>query len=191
VTTHPLDLFERWFAEAETAGVPQPETVALATATPDGRPSVRYVLYRGRSGDGVRFFTNYESRKAAELAANPFAALAFYWHALLRQVRMEGPVEELEAAQSDEYFASRPRGSQLGAWASPQSRPLPYAELEERYAAVEKTHEGKPVPRPPHWGGYRLLPTRIELWEGAHHRLHHRVLYTLGAAGWTATELAP
>lgn len=188
---HPLDLFESWFSEAAAAGVPQPETVALATATPDGRPSVRFVLYRGRSGDGVRFFTNYRSRKAAELGANPHAAIAFYWHSLARQVRMEGLVEELDAAQSDAYFAARPRGSQLAAWASPQSEPFAYTELEARYAELEATYEGQPVPRPPHWGGYLLLPTRIEFWEGLEYRLHKRVLCQLTADGWTSTELAP
>jgi pyridoxamine 5'-phosphate oxidase len=188
---HPLDQFVRWFAEAEAAGVPQPEAMALATATPDGRPSLRFVLYRGRSGAGLRFFTNYQSRKAGELAANPRVAATFYWERQARQVRLEGRVEVLEAAQSDLYFAQRPRGSQLGAWASPQSQAVPYAELQRRYADVEREYEGRPVPRPPHWGGYLIVPDRVEFWEGLDHRLHRRTLHTAGAAGWTATELAP
>ena len=189
--THPLDLFQTWFAEAETAAVPQPEAMALATATPDGRPSLRFVLYRGRLGEGLRFFTNYQSRKAEELSANPVAAGTFYWQPQARQVRLEGPVEKLDAAQSDAYFAGRPRGSQLAAWASPQSQPFPYAELERRYAELEREYEGRPVPRPPHWGGFLLIPTRIEFWEGLEFRLHKRVLYTIGPEGWTATELGP
>jgi pyridoxamine 5'-phosphate oxidase len=188
---NPLDLFARWFLEAQAADVPQPEAMALATATPDGRPSLRFVLYRGRSGDGLRFFTNYQSRKADELHANPVAAATFYWQPLARQVRFEGPVERLDPAQSDEYFAGRPRGSQLGAWASPQSRVFPYADLQARYAEVETAYQGRPVPRPPHWGGFLLIPTRVEFWEGSDHRLHRRVLHTIGPTGWSATELAP
>src|SRR3954470_2518953 len=146
--THPLDLFETWFAAAQAAKVPQPETMALATCLPDGGPSVRFVLYRGRSQDGICFFTNYESRKADELAVNPLASVAFYWHEIARQVRMEGAVQRLPAADSDAYFASRPRGSQLGAWASPQSRPLSFDELVARHAQLEKEYQGRPVPRP-------------------------------------------
>lgn len=190
--THPLDLFQSWFAQAEAAQVPQPEAMALATATPDGRPSLRFVLYRGRSGNGLRFFTNYQSRKADELFANPVAAGTFYWQQpLARQVRLEGSVERLDDAQSDEYFASRPRGSQLAAWASPQSQPFPYAALEARYAELEREYAGRPVPRPPHWGGFLLVPNRVELWEGLEHRLHKRVLYVAGPSGWTASELGP
>jgi pyridoxamine 5'-phosphate oxidase len=189
--THPLDLFQTWYAEAEAAQVPQPEAMALATATPDGHPSLRFVLYRGRSGEGLRFFTNYESRKAEELLANPVAAATFYWQPLARQVRLEGRVERLDARQSDEYFASRPRGSQLGAWASPQSRPFSYAALEARYAELEREYAGRPVPRPPHWGGFLLVPARVELWEGLEHRLHKRTLYTSGPGGWSRTELGP
>jgi pyridoxamine 5'-phosphate oxidase len=190
--TDPLDLFQAWYAEAEAAQVPQPEAMALATATTDGRPSLRFVLYRGRSGAGPRVFTIYQSRKAEELLANPVAAATFYWQQpLARQVRLEGAVERLDAQQSDEYFAARPRGSQLAAWASPQSRPFTYAALEARYAELEQEYAGRPVPRPPHWGGYLLVPSRVELWEGLEHRLHKRVLYTLGPHGWTAAELGP
>jgi pyridoxamine 5'-phosphate oxidase len=188
---HPLDLFLTWYAEAEAAQVPQPEAMALATATPDGHPSLRFVLYRGRSGGGIRFFTNYQSRKAAELTANPVAAGTFYWQPLARQVRLEGSIEKLDAHQSDEYFANRPRGSQIGAWASPQSQPFTYAELETRYAEVEREFAGRAVPRPPHWGGFLLVPSRVEFWEGLEHRLHKRVLYLAGPDGWIRSELAP
>jgi pyridoxamine 5'-phosphate oxidase len=194
--SNPLDEFQRWFDDARAAGDPQPETMALATATPDGHPSVRFVLYRGLSGagpeQGLRFFTNYESRKAGELAANAVAAVALYWHAISRQVRVEGRIRRLDAAASDAYFAARPRGSQLAAWASPQSRPLPHAELEARYAALEASYEGRPVPRPPNWGGFLLVPDRLELWEGHTYRLHRRRLYTRAASGgWQMEELAP
>src|SRR5205814_1808670 len=121
---------------------------------------------------GLRFFTNYESRKAGELAANAVAAVALYWHAISRQVRVEGRIRRLDTAESDAYFAGRPRGSQLAAWASPQSRPLPHPELEARYAALEASYEGRPVPRPPHWGGFLLVPDRLELWQGHTYRLH-------------------
>jgi pyridoxamine 5'-phosphate oxidase len=187
----PLDLFQRWFEDARKAGEPQPETMALATATADGRPSVRFVLYRGCSDDGLRFFTNYESRKSEELAANAAAAVAFYWHAIGRQVRVEGRTRRLAADESDAYFNGRPRGSQIAAWASPQSRPLSYAELEARYAAVEASYQGTSVPRPPFWGGFLLIPDRIELWEGKAHRLHQRIVYTRAGDTWHSAEIAP
>jgi pyridoxamine 5'-phosphate oxidase len=191
MVSHPLDLFQRWFDEAQAAGEAQPETMALATATPDGRPSLRFVLYRGRSGDGLRFFTNYESRKAGELEANAAAAVAFYWHALGRQVRIEGRTQRLGPQDSDAYFQARPRGSQLAAWASPQSRPLPYAELEARYAELERSYEGRPIPRPPFWGGFLLVPDRVELWEGRTFRLHRREVFTRTGDAWRSEELAP
>jgi pyridoxamine 5'-phosphate oxidase len=190
--SNPLDLFQKWFDEARAGGEAQPETMALATATPDGRPSVRYVLFRGVADDGIRFFTNYQSRKSEELAANSAAAVAFYWHAVTRQVRMEGRTRRLDPASSDGYFEARPRGSQLAAWASPQSRPLSYPALEARYEELEASYQGKPVPRPPFWGGFLLVPERVELWEGKSYRLHRRVLYTRDAAGgWRSEELAP
>jgi pyridoxamine 5'-phosphate oxidase len=191
MVSHPLDLFQRWFDEAQAAGEAQPETMALATATPDGRPSLRFVLYRGRSGDGLRFFTNYESRKAGELAANAAAAVAFYWHALGRQVRIEGRTHRLGPQESDAYFQARPRGSQLAAWASPQSRPLPHAELEARYAELERSYEGRPIPRPPFWGGFLLVADRVELWEGRTFRLHRREVFTRTGDGWRSEEIAP
>jgi pyridoxamine 5'-phosphate oxidase len=189
--TAPLDLFQRWVEDARAAGELQPESMALATVAPDGRPSVRYVLYRGCSGEGIRFYTNYESRKAGELASNATAAVAFYWHAVGRQVRMEGRTERLPAADSDAYFAERPRGSQLAAWASPQSRPLPYPALEQRYSELETQYEGRPVPRPPFWGGYLLVPDRIELWEGRQYRLHRRTLFSRREGIWVSEEIAP
>jgi pyridoxamine 5'-phosphate oxidase len=187
----PLDLFQRWFQEANAAGEPQPETMALATATADGRPSVRFVLYRGCTDQGLRFFTNYQSRKGEELAANGVGAVAFYWHGIARQVRLEGRTELLGASESDAYFAGRPRGSQLAAWASPQSRPLSYAALEARYAAIEASYEGIPVPRPPFWGGFLLVPDRVEFWEGKLHRLHQRIVYTRPDGVWRSEEIAP
>jgi pyridoxamine 5'-phosphate oxidase len=187
----PLDLFQRWFEDARAAGEPQPETMALATATADGRPSVRFVLYRGCAAEGLRFFTNYQSRKGEELAANAAAAVAFYWHGIGRQVRVEGRTQRLPAGESDTYFAARPRGSQLAAWASPQSQPLSYAELEQRYAALEASYEARPVPRPPFWGGFLLIPDRIELWEGKAHRLHQRIVYTRTDGAWQSQEIAP
>jgi pyridoxamine 5'-phosphate oxidase len=189
--TDPYALFQRWFDDARAAGEPMPEAVALATSTPAGRPSVRYVLYRGHGPDGFHFYTNYQSRKGGELDANPFAALAWHWASITRQVRVEGKVERLSVEDSDAYFAARPRGSQLAAWASPQSQALGYAELEARYAALEKEYEGRPVPRPPHWGGFLLTPSRLEFWEGREYRLHRRVLYTAAAQGWQQEELAP
>lgn len=188
----PLDRFLAWFDEAVAANVKEPEAMALATASPDGVPSVRIVLYRGTSEGGIRFFTNYESRKGGDLARNPRAAAVFYWEPLGRQVRFEGRVETLTAAESDAYFASRPRSHRLGAWASEQSRPMPHAEVEARFAALEARYEGKEVPRPPHWGGFRLIPSRVEFWTRRDDRLHERVVWECDAAGvWSSTEVGP
>lgn len=165
---------------------------ALATADRSGRPSVRMVLLRGADERGFVFHTNYESRKARELDENPRAAICVHWHALEEQIRIEGRVERLSDAESDAYFSSRPRGSQLGAWASKQSAPLPSREtLEEEYREIERRYEGRPVPRPPFWGGYRLAPDRIEFWFGRPDRLHDRLLYTRQGDGWTIERLYP
>ena len=187
----PLRQFELWFGAAGDAGLPAPEAMALATATPEGRPSVRMVLLKHADERGFAFFTNYESRKARELTENPRAALLFHWQPLGRQVRVEGAVERLATAESETYFHTRPLGSRLAAWASPQSRPLAdRAELERLYAdAVE--HFGADVPLPPHWGGFRLLPDAYEFWRHGDDRLHDRIRYERDATGWSRTRLAP
>jgi pyridoxamine 5'-phosphate oxidase len=190
----PIATFIAWHDEARRhPGVIDADAVALATATRDGLPSVRMVLYRGMSGDGLRFFTNYESRKGRELADNPRAALCFHWPPLYRQVRFEGSVEQLGAAESDEYFASRPVGSQLSAIVSPQSRPIASRdELVARRDALAAEHAGKAsLPRPPFWGGYRLVPATIELWESRENRLHERRLFTRRAGAWVEEVLGP
>ena len=166
--------------------------VALATADAAGRPSVRMVLLRGVDERGFVFHTNYNSRKASELAENPRAALCVHWHSLEEQIRIEGYVERLSDAESDVYFASRPRGSQLGAWSSDQSAVLPSREtLEEAYRDTERRFDGQTVPRPPFWGGFRLIPERIEFWFGRPDRLHDRLLYVREAGGWKIERLYP
>jgi pyridoxamine 5'-phosphate oxidase len=188
----PIALVRRWFADAQAAGVEQHDAMTLATATPDGRPSARAVLLKGIDRRGFAFFTNYESRKARELDANPQAALVLLWIPLQRQVRIAGRVERLSAEESDAYFATRPRGSQLGAWASRQSEPLPdRAELEARWAALDERYAGGVVPRPPHWGGYRVEPDEIELWQGRANRLHDRFRYRRSDGGWAYERLQP
>lgn len=188
----PFPLFRAWLEAAQTAELPQPLAMTLATADGEGRPAARTVLLRGFDERGFVFFTHYESRKAQELAANPWAALVFYWDAHQHQVRVEGAVSRVAPEESDAYFASRPRGSQLGAWASPQSQPLPdRAALDTRLAEVTRRFEGQTVPRPPFWGGYRVAPTLIEFWQGRTDRLHDRVRYQRHADGWSLTRLAP
>jgi pyridoxamine 5'-phosphate oxidase len=188
----PIALFQRWYAEAQAAQLPQVEAMTLATADADGRPSGRIVLLKQVDARGFVFFTNYESRKGRELAANPHAALVVLWAPLERQVRIAGEVERLDAAASDVYFATRPRGSQIGAWSSEQSRPLERREqLEERWAALEREHAGVDVPRPPHWGGLRVRPRELEFWQGRANRLHDRVAYVRDGDGWARTRLQP
>jgi pyridoxamine 5'-phosphate oxidase len=189
----PIALVQRWFADAQAAGVEQHDAMTLATATPDGRPSTRVVLLKGIDARGFAFFTNYESCKASELDANPHAALAMLWIPLQRQVRVTGRVERLSADESDGYFATRPRGSQLSAWASEQSRPLPdRAELEARWSALDERWRGAAVPRPPHWGGYLVVPDEVEVWQGRANRLHDRFRFVRAAAGgWAHTRLQP
>jgi pyridoxamine 5'-phosphate oxidase len=190
----PLAQFKAWFAEAAAAGMRVPEAMALATAAPGGGPSVRMVLLKDATPDGFAFHTNYGSRKARELDANPQAALLFHWDPIGRQVRVEGSVERLPDAESTEYFATRPHGGQIAAWASHQSRPL--ASREELDAEVRRfaaRYAGAEVPRPPHWGGYRLRPARYEFWQHREDRLHDRIRYERDPEheGWRTTRLAP
>lgn len=188
----PLAIFRAWYAEAAEKKLPAPDALALATATSDGKPSVRMVLYKGFEGGRLCLVTNYESRKARELAQNPWAALVFYWPGLDRQVRMEGRVERAPAAMSDRYFAGRDRESQLGAWASVQSRPVASrAELEAALLRERARWEGREVERPPHWGMLLLEPLRVEFWLSAPHRLHDRFAYDTTDAGWAITRLSP
>jgi pyridoxamine 5'-phosphate oxidase len=188
----PIALFLEWLAAAGAHGIEQPEAMALATATPDGRPSARMVLLRGADQLGFRFFSNRDSRKGGELDENPAAALLFHWQPIGRQVRIEGAVSQLADPESDAYFASRPRDSQLSAWASDQSRPVESRdELLRRLEEAGTRFEGGEVPRPPYWGGYLLAPRSIEFWQHGPHRLHDRRLYTLSGAGWTSRLLAP
>jgi len=188
----PLRQFQRWFAEAQSAGIEAPESMALATSTPDGRPSARTVLLKAADERGFGFHTNYESRKGGELEANPAAALLFYWQPLGRQVRVEGEVERVPAEESEAYFLTRPLGSRLAAWASPQSRPLTDRdELERLYSEAVARFPGEAVPRPPHWGGFRIVPDAYEFWQHAANRLHDRIRYERVGGSWTRERLAP
>jgi pyridoxamine 5'-phosphate oxidase len=188
----PIQAFATWFGEAVAAGVAQPEAMALATSTPTGRPALRMVLLKGHDEHGFRFFTNRESRKGQELAENPHAALAIYWQPLNRQVRIEGAVVRTTDTESEAYFATRPPGSRIAAWASPQSQPINgREELDERYADVEARFPAGVVPLPPFWGGYRVVPEAIEFWQGRENRFHDRIRYERTANGWTRTRLAP
>ena len=189
----PHALFDAWLAAAKAGEPNDAEAMTLATVGADGRPAARMVLLKGHDLRGFVFYTNSQSRKGGELAGNPHAALLFHWKSIRRQVRIEGRVEPAGAAEADAYFATRARDSQLGAWASDQSRPLDSrASFEDRYEAVKAEFEGREVPRPPHWWGYRLVPDRIEFWSDRPHRLHERRLFVPGPdGGWAEGLLYP
>lgn len=190
---NPFRQFEKWFQEAEAAKIPEPNALTLATAGRDGRPSARTVLLKGCDGRGFVFYTNYDSRKARELEANPRATLLFPWVAMERQIIVEGAVTRVSREESEAYFHSRPRPSQLAAWASPQSTAVAgRAVLEESYRVVEKKYEGREVPLPPNWGGFRLAPETVEFWQGRRSRLHDRLRYRRETGGdWVIERLAP
>jgi pyridoxamine 5'-phosphate oxidase len=188
----PLEQFSAWFEDARAAGLELPEAVALATATPDGAPSLRMVLLKGHDQRGLVFFSAYASRKGQELAANPQAALLFYWHPLGRQVRIEGAVERVDASESDEYFGTRPRASRLSAAATRQSEVVAGRdELERRVAELDARHAATDVPRPEWWGGFRLVPEEFEFWQHRQERLHDRFRYRRDADGWLVERLTP
>ena len=192
LTGHPSELFARWFSEALESGVQEPHAFILATADRNARPSARTVLMRGADRRGIVFYTNYRSRKGEELADNPRAAGVFLWLPLHRQVRVEGEVQKVSGARSDDYFGSRPPGSRLSAVASPQSRPVPdRAWLEDRMKRLWERHPEGDAPRPPEWGGYRIIADRYEFWQGRPNRFHDRFQYRLLDGGWAAERLAP
>ncbi len=189
----PIAQFRLWFEEALAADLHEPNAMTLATATPDGRPSARVVLLKGCDERGFVFYTNYEGRKGREIERNPHVALVFYWGELERQVRIEGRASRVPESESDVYYSSRPRGSRLGAWASEQSRPVESREvLEARLRGLEKEYEGRNIPRPPFWGGYRVEPESVEFWQGRENRLHDRISYRrTGDGGWEIERLQP
>jgi len=192
IAEDPIEQFRRWFDETVNAGLHEPNAMTVATATPDGRPSARVVLLKGFDERGFVFYTNYEGRKAGEMGSNPRCALLFYWGELERQVRVEGRAYRVSDEESDAYYASRPRGSRLGALASEQSRPIEdRATLERRLRELEDEYEGREVPRPPYWGGYRVEPETVEFWQGRENRLHDRLVYRRNDGGWKIERLQP
>lgn len=189
---NPFDFFKLWFDQALNADLPEPNAMTLATVNANGRPSARIVLIKGLDERGITFFTNYESRKGKELAQNPHASILFHWTELERQVRIEGRVEKCSPEESDAYYLSRPAGSRLGAWASPQSQVIDSrAALEARVRQADAEQQGDPKTRPPFWGGYRLVPDFFEFWQGRPSRLHDRLAYTLQGDSWVMSRLAP
>jgi pyridoxamine 5'-phosphate oxidase len=193
MSTDPLQLFDQWFAEARASEPNDPEAMALATADASGKPSARMVLLKGHGPDGFVFYTNEQSEKGSELAANSNAALLFHWKSLRRQVRIEGSADRVSRDEADAYFTTRSRDSQLGAWASDQSRQLKSREFfEARYEEIKRKFEGQEVPRPPHWGGYRVVPLTMEFWTDRPHRLHERRLFLAQTDGsWESWLLYP
>jgi pyridoxamine 5'-phosphate oxidase len=192
VAPEPVSQFGRWFQEALDAAIPEPNAMVLSTVSADGHPSARVLLLKGFDAAGFTFFTNYESRKGADLAINPYAAMTFLWLPLERQVRVEGRVGRLGGEIADAYFKTRPRGSQIGAWASAQSQVLrDREELEARFREADRRFEGTEVPRPAHWGGYLLSPECVEFWQGRPSRLHDRLRYRRSAGVWLVERLAP
>ncbi len=188
----PFAAFQTWMTEATARELNDPNAMTLATCTPDGSPSARIVLLKGVDARGFVFYTNLESRKGAELAANPRAALLFHWKTLERQIRIEGRIEPVTPAEADAYYTSRPRLSRIGAWASKQSQPLPSRqEFEDRIASFDAKYPGESVPRPAHWSGFRVIPERFEFWAAADYRLHDRHIYTRAGDGWTTQALYP
>lgn len=191
-STEPFEPLAAWIRDAIAAEPDVPDAMQVASVGPDGRPSLRTVLLKHHGPDGLVFYTNLGSRKGAELTAHPHVALLLHWKSLQRQLIAEGPVEPVSSADADAYWASRPRGSQIGGWASLQSQPLPArAVLEARVAEIETRYADRPVPRPPHWSGFRCRPTRVEFWQGRPDRLHERVVYTLADGRWTRGALFP
>lgn len=192
VDPDPIRQFERWFGDALAVDALEANAATLATATPDGHPSARIVLLKGCDPRGFAFYTNYESRKGRDLAANPRAAMLFFWRELERQVAIEGPVERVSAEESEAYFQIRPEASRIGAWASRQSQVVPNREfLEERFREFDAKFAGSPVPRPGYWGGFRILPEAVEFWQGRPSRLHDRLRYRKEGDAWTIERLSP
>ena len=188
----PFIQFDNWFRKRMSSEIIYPDAFSLGTASADGRVSVRTVLLKGHDDKGFIFYTSYTSHKGKQLGQNPSAAMLFYWPELSRQIRIEGSVEKISEAESKAYFASRPRESRIGAWASDQGKQIPDREyLEKRFTEFSKKFSGKPVPKPQYWGGYRIVPTRFEFWNEGKHRLHDRIVYTLSGEKWKMARLSP